>query len=191
MNLLSPCYSLNFNSSLLFQKVLHFFIIGGRKSLKFLRLSLNKYVLDSNFYFELTEILNFLKIYFEVDYENFILKDEHKQEFKAKVSDFLNDFSKIYNKRKILIRQDYLELFFELLSKFINIEAEIILNKFNEIYSQLKMEILQPSYDYIEPRVFIFENVIKNEDAYKKKSGHYSKYKTIPKWHHYAWDMIK
>jgi hypothetical protein len=166
-------------------------MIGGRKSLKFLQLSMKKYLLESNFYFELVEILNFLKIYFEIDYENFILKDEHKQEFKAKVSDFLKDFSKIYNKKQILIREDYLELFFELLSKFINIETETILEKFNGIYSQVKMESLQPSYDYIEPTVFICENSIKNEDAYKKKSGQYAKYKTIPKWHHYAWDMIK
>jgi hypothetical protein len=35
---------------------------------------MKKYSLDSTVYFNLTELLVFLKMYFNLDYENFILK---------------------------------------------------------------------------------------------------------------------
>jgi uncharacterized protein YwqG len=142
-------------------------------------------------YYDLTEILNFLKLYFNIDYENFILKDEQKQEFKAKVNDFLRDYTHIYKKTQILIQEAFMVTFFELISRFIGVNLDRIANKFKEIESKMKEEKLESILEYVQPSAFVCETPIRNEDAYKKKAGQYVKYKTIPKWHHYAWDMIK
>ena len=45
--------------------------------------------------------------------------------------------------------------------------------------------------DYCLPNAFVSDALIRQEDVNKRKTGQYIKYKTIPKWHHYAWDMIK
>ena len=45
--------------------------------------------------------------------------------------------------------------------------------------------------DYIPPKAFFSETIIKTDDNNKKKTWQYMKYKTIPKWHHYALDIIK
>jgi hypothetical protein len=50
---------------------------------------------------------------------------------------------------------------------------------------------MKEKLEYIKPVAFVCENSIKIEENNKKKVGHYAKYKTIPKWHHYAWDIIK
>jgi hypothetical protein len=150
-----------------------------------------RYIIDQLTYYDLTETLNFLKIYFNIDYENFILKDEQKQEFKAKVNDFLRDYTLIYKKTQILILKAFIREFFEMISRFVGVNIERILNKFWEMESKMKEEKLECIIDYIQPSAFVCETPIRNEDAYKKKTGQYVKYKTIPKWHHYAWDMIK
>jgi hypothetical protein len=78
-----------------------------------------------------------------------------------------------------------------LIVHFVDINLEKLLEKFNDIYSEVETEILTENLEYVQCLAFLSENQIKNEDAYKKKGGQYVKYKTIPKWHHYAWDMIK
>lgn len=65
------------------------------------------------------------------------------------------------------------------------------MNKFGEVNSKINEETLQEVDEYISSIPFISETTVKQDDAYKKKIGQYVKYKTIPKWHHYAWDMIK
>ena len=120
-----------------------------------------------------------------------MLKDEEKQEFKAKTNDFLRDYTKIYKKSLILIPDEFLELFFELIINFVNLNFDTVLEKFNVFSDTMESEMLESSIDYIEACAFVSETPIRNEDAYKKKGGQYIKYKTIPKWHHYAWDMIK
>jgi hypothetical protein len=78
-----------------------------------------------------------------------------------------------------------------LISLFVGINVDKILDKFKEVASKMREEQLESALEYIEPTAFVCETPIRNEDAYKKKAGQYVKYKTIPKWHHYAWDMIK
>ncbi len=150
-----------------------------------------KYLINECTYYNLTELLLFLKTYFNIDYENFILKDEEKQEFKAKTNEFLKDFTKIYNKRQILISEQHVNHFFVIIVRFCNIDLEKVLKKFYDIFNKIEKENLPDIIEYIEPSAFVCENLIKNEESFKKKGGQYVKYKTIPKWHHYAWDMIK
>jgi len=52
-------------------------------------------------------------------------------------------------------------------------------------------ETIKRDFEYVKCTAFISEDSIKYDDLYKKRNGQYLKYKTIPKWHHYAWDMIK
>ena len=77
--------------------------------------------------------------------------------------------------------------------KFIDFELNkfTLITKFNEFSDSLTVENLKLEQEYIKCTAFVCENLIKNEDLYKKRTGHYLKYKTIPKWHHYAWDMIR
>ena len=53
-----------------------------------------KYILQERIYYNLSELLIFIKIAFGVDYENFLLRDEMKQEFKAKMNEFLSDYTR-------------------------------------------------------------------------------------------------
>ncbi len=55
-----------------------------------------KYFLQNRIYYNLSELLIFLKIAFGIDYENFLLRDEIKQEFKAKTNEFLSDYTRYY-----------------------------------------------------------------------------------------------
>jgi hypothetical protein len=65
-----------------------------------------------------------------------------------------------------------------------------MIEKFEESSSKLKEEKLPSIMEYYKPQAFVCENAIRSDEIYKKKGGQYIKYKTIPKWHHYAWDMI-
>lgn len=146
---------------------------------------------ETGIHFNLTDLLQFLKFYFNIDYENFILKDEQKQEFKAKINDFLKDFTQIYDKRIILIEEDHIPHFFDIILQFVNVNEEKLFTKFYEVFDKIKPECLKYQLEYLKPHAFLCENYVKENDHYKKKGGQYIKYKTIPKWHHYAWDMIK
>jgi hypothetical protein len=55
----------------------------------------------------------------------------------------------------------------------------------------LKEEKIESEMEYIKPSIIVCDSPIKVDDVFKKKGGQYAKYKTVPKWHHYAWDMIK
>lgn len=107
------------------------------------------------------------------------------------MDNFLKDYTVIYSTSNILIKESYLILFFDIISKFIDISHEDLTQKFKEISKNFKDKKLKEKLEYIKPVAFVCENLIKIEDINKKKVGHYAKYKTIPKWHHYAWDMIK
>ena len=108
-----------------------------------------------------------------------------------KLNNFLKEHTTIYNSSKILIRECYLELFFEIISKFINIPSENLFSNFEKISKNFKEKKLKRNLEYTKQTAFVCENQIKLDEGNKKKVGHYAKYKTIPKWHHYAWDMIK
>jgi hypothetical protein len=71
------------------------------------------------------------------------------------------------------------------------IDFDSLSDKFIDIDKKLESVKLEDCLEYCTPNVFISDTLIKHEDLNKKKSGQYAKYKTIPKWHHYAWDMIK
>lgn len=55
----------------------------------------------------------------------------------------------------------------------------------------MKIENLQRELEYLKPIIILSDSPIKSEDLQKKKNAQYTKFKTIPKWHHYSWDMIK
>ncbi len=153
-----------------------------------------KYTQNGSIYFSMTDLLFFLKNTFKIDCDNFILKDEQKQEFKVKMNSFMTDYTIIhsrYDQTMILIDHQNVELFFDLISKFVNKKLDELMNKFLIFSKNLKSEEVKENIEYIKPIAFVCENPIRAEEAYKKKVGHYVKYKTIPKWHHYAWDMIK
>ena len=50
-----------------------------------------KYKIENKIYFEFMEILSILKEYSHIDYENIVLKDEQKQEFKTNLNDFFKN----------------------------------------------------------------------------------------------------
>jgi hypothetical protein len=154
-------------------------------------LNLKKYSFSNELYYSLTDLLSFLKKYFNIDYENFILKDEQKQEFRAKINEFLTTFTIVYDKMIILVHEIHIEHFFNLIIQFVNLNFEKLIDKFEEVFEKIKAENLKEQTEYLKPSAFISETQIKGDDPLKKKGGQYSKYKTVPKWHHYAWDMIK
>jgi hypothetical protein len=52
-------------------------------------------------------------------------------------------------------------------------------------------EYIPSEIKLIKENAFVSEVNIKSEELNKKRNGQYLKYKSIPKWHHYAWDIIK
>ncbi len=50
-----------------------------------------KYKIENKIYFEFMEILSILKEYAHIDYENILLKDEQKQEFKTNLNEFFKN----------------------------------------------------------------------------------------------------
>ena len=50
-----------------------------------------KYKIENKIYFEFMEILSILKEYAHIDYENILLKDEQKQEFKTNLNVFFKN----------------------------------------------------------------------------------------------------
>ncbi len=90
-----------------------------------------------------------------------------------------------------MVPQEYVDIFFKIITDFINIDYKQLLNKFEDFQNKVTEEVLPDVLDYCNATAFICDTPIRNEDLLKKKSGQYMKYKTIPKWHHYAWDMIK
>ena len=50
-----------------------------------------KYKIENKIYFEFMEILSILKEYSHIDYENIVIKDEQKQEFKTNLNDFFKN----------------------------------------------------------------------------------------------------
>jgi hypothetical protein len=83
-------------------------------------------------------------------------------------------------------------MFYEFICKFIkDLDAQKIIDKFDNITDKLKEKELEQYDEYIKSEPFVSENQIKIDELNKKKGGQYIKFKTIPKWHHYAWDMLK
>jgi hypothetical protein len=89
------------------------------------------------------------------------------------------------------VPQDYTEIFFRIITDFINLEIKQLILKFEDFKNKINEEAIPEILDYCNATAFICDTPIRNEDLIKKKTGQYIKYKTIPKWHHYAWDMIK
>lgn len=55
---------------------------------------ITKYQLNDTLFYDLMDLLSFLKVYYGIDYENSILKDEQKQEFKVKLNHFFKNYSR-------------------------------------------------------------------------------------------------
>jgi len=91
------------------------------------------------------------------------------------------------------LNREFIEEFYALLFKYVevNISVDKIMEKFNYYQENLPEENTRQDMEYVKSNAFICENLIKYDDLYKKRNGQYLKYKTIPKWHHYAWDIIK
>lgn len=101
--------------------------------------------------------------------------------------------SVISKKNIILLNAQFIEVFYSLILKYIEAKTTFdkIIEKFYLNVENLPEENLKQEMEYVKSNAFINETTIKYEDLYKKRNGQYLKYKTIPKWHHYAWDMIK
>ena len=99
----------------------------------------------------------------------------------------------ISKKNLILLNRQFTEEFYSLILKFIEVDITLdkIMDKFNLFADNLPEENIKQEMEYVKSSAFVNETSIKYDDLYKKRNGQYLKYKTIPKWHHYAWDMIK
>lgn len=53
-----------------------------------------KYKLNDKYYYNFMDLLMFIKNCYGIDYENSILKDEQKQEFKVKLNSFFSNYSR-------------------------------------------------------------------------------------------------
>ncbi len=78
-----------------------------------------------------------------------------------------------------------------MITNFINVDFKQLLIKFDDFRKKISEEELNDSIEYCLSNSFVCDTPIRQDELFKKKSGQYIKYKTIPKWHHYAWDMIK
>ena len=91
----------------------------------------------------------------------------------------------------ILIQDSYVDVFFEIVTSFLKeLDLDDVLDKFYEFSEKSKEITLNEVEEYIKPVAFVSEDNIKHDDINKKKGGQYIKFRTIPKWHHYAWDML-
>jgi len=87
----------------------------------------------------------------------------------------------------------FIEEFYKLIFEYIDFKTDIdiFFNRFSSYTSYLPKEVIIQEMDYIKSNAFLSESTIKYDDLFKKRNGQYLKYKSIPKWHHYAWDIIK
>lgn len=86
-----------------------------------------------------------------------------------------------------------IEELFNLLQRFLDwpVQTDIILNKFHQKIEIANVETIKQDLEYIKGSAFICETSVMANELYKHRHGQYVKYKTIPKWHRYALDMIK
>ena len=108
---------------------------------------------------------------------------------------FLN--FRIVNYKKILILEDEIDNFFLIFENILlhnnsKFTIKMISHSFFKHSKEFKLEgIDEENKEYIPAKAFISDSLIKVEENNKKKTWQYMKYKTIPKWHHYALDIIK
>lgn len=104
---------------------------------------------------------------------------------------------RIYNYTKILIPDDEIGNFFDIFESILlhhctKYTPNLLYQHFMKFHKEFQTETLKEDVcDYIPPRAFLSDTLIKSEEGAKKKTWQYTKYKTIPKWHHYALDIIK
>jgi len=103
----------------------------------------------------------------------------------------LKNYSKVYNKSHILIEKCHVALFYQLISKFLNQNYLEVFNYFQEKSENEEILKMKESLEYIQPISFVSDTVIKHEEQLKKKPAQYLKYKTIPKWHYHALDLLR
>ena len=91
------------------------------------------------------------------------------------------------------MKKENLSKLVNLIFKYIDfsIDKLNILIKLEEQIQNYPRELVPSEIKLIKKKAFVTEANIKSEDLNKKRNGQYLKYKSIPKWHHYAWDMIK
>ena len=77
-----------------------------------------------------------------------------------------------------------------MICKFFNIKFNELLNYFETKSSNQENFTIKDSIEYIKPTCFVSDSVIKFEDSIRKKPA-YLKYKTIPKWHFHALDLLR
>ena len=81
-------------------------------------------------------------------------------------------------------------LFFEILSKFLNIKYDELIIFFKKKSEEEEFIKIKDAIEYCKPICFLSDSSIKFEESIKKKPP-YLKLKTIPKWHYHALDLIR
>lgn len=102
----------------------------------------------------------------------------------------MKNYTKIYKKSQILIEKCHVPLFYEILAKFFNISFHELIAFFKKKAEEEEFIKIKDSIEYLKPSCFISDSFIKNEENIRKKTS-YLKYKTIPKWHYHALDLLR
>jgi hypothetical protein len=66
-----------------------------------------------------------------------------------------------------------------------------LIKYFNQLCTIQGEILINDSIEYIKPTCFISDTIIRPDDNIKKKPGPYLKYRTLPKWHFQALDLLR
>ncbi len=89
-----------------------------------------------------------------------------------------------------MIEKCHVPLFFEILCKFLSVDYRTLLNYFQKKSKEEEFIKIKKTLEYMKPTCFVSDSMIKFDETLRKKPP-YLKYKTLPKWHFHALDMIR